>query len=139
MAASCQGAVVAGGGAGREYKEASMTRRMAWGRSILGVTLFFLVAGSTSAQSGYEAEIYNQCAIKGCDGARAVAIMNCESGGDPSAWHANPYGGADVGLFQIHDLTWGAIAYAGPWAQIDWATTMMANGGSHYWVCNSLV
>lgn len=61
--------------------------------------------------------------------------MYCESGGDPNAWHPNPYGGSDVGLFQINDATWGDIAYAGPYAQIEWAAGMFAAGMSYHWSC----
>lgn len=102
--------------------------------AFLTLTIWLLIRFNAMAQGGYEAEIQAQCAAKGCDASLAIAIMYCESGGDPDAWHANPYGGADVGLYQVNDATWGeAVAWGGPWVQIDWATTMIANGGQGHW------
>ena len=88
-----------------------------------------------AAQSGYEAVAYEACAYHGCDGGYLVSIMNCESGQNPGAWHANPYGGADVGIMQINDATWGSIAYAGPVEQIWWAAEMISNGLAYHWSC----
>lgn len=104
-------------------------------RLIVALAIFAATTGSAGAQSGYEQAIHEACARHGCNGDYLVAVMLCESGGDPNAWHPNPYGGSDVGLFQIHDLTWGSIAYADPYSQIEWAAAMFAAGQSHHWVC----
>jgi hypothetical protein len=107
-------------------------RRVLNGLTWLAVAGAALWLNSTWAQD-YESEIAAQCAEKGCDAGLVTAVMYCESGGDPDAWHPNPYGGSDVGLFQVNDATWGEVAWAGPWVQIDWATTMIANGGIGHW------
>ena len=88
-----------------------------------------------AVSGGYEAAIYDACARHGCNGDHLVQVMYCESGGDPGAWHANPYGGADIGLMQINDATWGSIAYAGPYDQIEWAAEMFSAGLGYHWSC----
>ena len=85
--------------------------------------------------SSYEQTAYEACAVHGCDGDYLITIMNCESGQDPGAWHPNPYGGADVGIMQINDATWGSIAYAGPHEQIWWAAEKIAAGYGSIWSC----
>jgi soluble lytic murein transglycosylase-like protein len=98
-----------------------------------------LTASSASViaqASGYEAAAYEACAYYGCSGDYLVAIMNCESGQDPSAWHPNPYGGADIGIMQINDATHGAIAYAGPIDQIWWSAEQLAEGKASMWSCS---
>lgn len=72
------------------------------------------------------------CAVYGCSTDYVLGVIGCESGGDPGAWHANPYGGADIGVAQINDATWGSVAYADPVTQIWW---MAANLGSVWWMC----
>jgi hypothetical protein len=91
--------------------------------------------GGGYAASDWYPVVADACAAYGCDPAYVHSILMCESGGDPNAWHANPYGGADVGIMQINDATWGGIAYAGPVEQIWWAADMVANGYGHIWVC----
>jgi hypothetical protein len=83
----------------------------------------------------YESCIHEKCAQYGCDPNQLIRVMYCESGGDPTAYRARGDGTGDVGLFQIHDGTWGSIAWAGPYAQIDWAAAMFANGQAGHWVC----
>jgi soluble lytic murein transglycosylase-like protein len=94
-----------------------------------------MMAAPAGQMGGYEAAAYDACAAHGCDGAYLYNILLCESGGDPGAWHANPYGGSDVGIMQINDATWGSIAYADPYTQIDWAAQMIAAGYGSIWVC----
>lgn len=97
-----------------------------------------LTAGVASAQGGYEAAIYDACARYGCDGARLVRVMNCESGGDPSA--VNPVTG-DSGLFQFNPNTYyanGGTDLWNPWEQIEVAARMWANGQGGEWVCTGL-
>lgn len=104
---------------------------------MLGLSLMSAVwfTGSAGAESGYEAAAYEACAQYGCSGDYLISIMNCESGQDPSAWHANPYGGADVGIMQINDATHGSIAYAGPIEQIWWSAEQLAEGKASMWSC----
>ena len=90
--------------------------------------------GSATAQD-YNADIANACGGEGGCITWMTRIIGCESQWDPSAWHPNPYGGADVGLLQIHDATWGDIAYAGGTSQIYWAADMYRAGMSGEWVC----
>jgi soluble lytic murein transglycosylase-like protein len=84
---------------------------------------------------GYEAIAYDACAMHGCDGGYLYSILLCESGGDPNAWHANPYGGSDIGIMQINDATWGSIAYADAASQIYWAAEKLAAGMGYIWSC----
>ena len=63
---------------------------------------------------------------------RIMWLINCESEGNPGAWHPNPNGGSDVGLLQINDATWGSIAYADGVSQIEWTA---AHLGSVWWSC----
>lgn len=100
---------------------------------VIAAVVAIFASHDAMAQYSYERMIYDACAAKGCDAALVIDVMYCESGGDPEAYHPNPYGGADVGLFQINDATWGDVAWSGPEAQIDWATTMIANGGIGHW------
>jgi soluble lytic murein transglycosylase-like protein len=84
---------------------------------------------------GYEQAAYEACAYYGCDGNYLIAIMNCESGQDPNAWHPNPYGGTDIGIMQINDATHGSIAYADPISQIWWSAEQIAEGKAGMWSC----
>jgi soluble lytic murein transglycosylase-like protein len=127
--------------------------------ALVGLTMFLMTMGKVEAQApklvdgswvmpsphahaqtayyggGYEQAAYEACAYYGCSGAYLVSIMNCESGQDPSAWHPNPYGGADVGIMQINDATHGSIAYADPVSQIWWAAEQIAAGKASMWSC----
>jgi hypothetical protein len=84
-------------------------------------------------QGSYEEAIAAECAEKGCDAALVTRVMYCESQGVPDAIHYRDDGGVDAGLFQINAETWGDVAWADPYTQIDWATTMIANGGIGHW------
>ena len=102
---------------------------------VVALTIALFPAADSVAQTGYEQAIYDACARHGCNGDQLVRVMYCESGGDPGAWSPNPYGGSDIGLMQINDATWGSIAYAGPYEQIEWAAGMFAAGLGYHWVC----
>ena len=126
---------------------------------LIGLTALGLTTGTTTAQApqlvngtwqmphqsvhaqteyyagGYEQAAYEACAYYGCSGDYLITIMNCESGQDPSAWHPNPYGGADVGIMQINDATHGSIAYADPISQIWWSAEQIAAGNAGMWSC----
>jgi soluble lytic murein transglycosylase-like protein len=94
-----------------------------------------LMGNGAAAQGGYEDAITSACATYRCDPTQLIRVMYCESEGNPAAWSPNPNGGSDVGLFQINDATWGDIAYAGPYEQIDWAAQMFAAGLGYHWLC----
>lgn len=78
------------------------------------------------------------CAAYGCDPEFLLAILDCESGGDPYAVSnvPNPYTGSyTLGVMQIDPL-WGDIAYAGGAAQIWWAAALLSQpGGWYHWTC----
>lgn len=104
-------------------------------RAILTAALMLgLTTGVASAQyvSQWAPTVEAACAVHGCDPGYLLNIIACESGGNPNAWHANPYGGADVGLLQINDATWGDVAYADGATQIWWAA---AHLGTVWWAC----
>lgn len=104
-------------------------------RGFIIIGLACLGMAAPVAAQGYEEAIVDACARHGCDAGHLIDVMYCESGGDPGAWHPNPYGGSDIGLMQINDATWGDIAYAGPYEQIEWAAQMFAAGLGYHWVC----
>ena len=87
-------------------------------------------AGQQYYDSGFEAAIYDACARHGCDGDQLIAVMYCESGGDPYA--VNPWTG-DYGLFQINLNVWGPIT--DPYAQIEFAAQKFAAGEAYLWLC----
>jgi hypothetical protein len=107
-----------------------------------GGRLFYVVVlaaalwlNSTWAQSGYEGTIAAECGgDAGCI-SWMTRVIGCESGWDPNAYRARGDGTGDVGLLQIHDGTWGSLAWAGPYAQISWAADMYFAGGTGHWVC----
>jgi hypothetical protein len=102
-------------------------------------SMLLLTALPVAGQSEYEAEIEAACAYHGCDAAYVIAIMYCESGGDPNAVSAEvnkETGTHDLGLFQINYVYWGE---KGPIEQIWWAAEMIANGYASYWECAALV
>lgn len=86
------------------------------------------------AHGEYEAAIYDAAARYGTSGDWLVAVMYCESGGDPNA--VGQYG--EIGLFQYMPSTWygwGGGDIWNPWEQIEMTAWAFANGLSHHWVC----
>ena len=95
--------------------------------AVLGLALVPNLAG---AQYEYERAIYDACARHGCDAEYVIAIMYCESGGDPGA--VNPVTG-DFGLMQINLSIWGQIT--DPYDQIEFTAEKVANGQAYLWLC----
>jgi hypothetical protein len=91
--------------------------------------------------SSYESLIAERCNLLGCDTAKVIRVMYCESGGRPSAY--NKSSGAS-GLFQQMPQYWDGRAIAAgvagasiwdPYAQIIVATNMFSRGQAGHWVC----
>lgn len=115
------------GGVERERR-----RAMVWRSVLVGWFLAAFLAGAASAQSGYEAAIYDACARHGCDPVQLIRVMGCESGGDHSAIGPN----GERGIFQFHPQgLWPEIAWADPWTQIEVAAEAFATGLGGHWVC----
>jgi soluble lytic murein transglycosylase-like protein len=103
---------------------------------VAAAVLLAFYAGGASAQTGYEAAIYDACAIYGCDPAQLVRVMYCESGGNPYAVGPN----GELGLFQYHPASHNPAGY---WAaangdyvgQIYIAAQDFAAGLGYFWVC----
>src|SRR5580765_5289466 len=97
-------------------------KRMALAASLALMMLSFWGMGVEAyapAVEQWRPAVEAACADQGCVD-RIMWLISCESGGDPGAWHPNPYGGSDVGLLQINDATWGSVAYADGVTQINW-------------------
>lgn len=106
-----------------------MTRR----KIILALWLAFVGSvGAATAQSGYEAAIYDACARYGCNGDQLVRVMYCESEGNPGAIGPN----GERGLFQYHPYGHNpGAAWVGPYEQIEIAAQEWAAGLGYLWVC----
>lgn len=97
--------------------------------------LALLLASQSVAAQSYEDQIREACAYHGCDADYVIAIMYCESGGDPNAVSKEvntETGTHDQGLFQINYVYWGWMT---PSEQIWWSAGMIANGYAYMWAC----
>lgn len=106
---------------------------------LVALAAFALLTSTASAQSAYEAEIYDACDPSDgdgyhCDASQLIRVMYCESGGDTYAVGPN----GERGLFQYHPQSHNPAAYAtgfDPYASIWNAAADFAAGGAGYWVC----
>jgi len=101
--------------------------------ALMGLTLSGAAANAqySSAVEQWRPYVEDACGDQGCVDT-IMWLIFCESRGDPTAVHPNPYGGTDVGLLQINDATWGSVAYADGVTQIYWTA---AHLGSVWWAC----
>jgi hypothetical protein len=87
----------------------------------------------SAAVCQWEPTVIDACGGYGACHDRIMWLINCESNGlENPVPHPNPEGGYDRGLLQIHDQTWGDIAWAGGAAQIYWAAPRL---GIVWWAC----
>ncbi len=94
-------------------------------------------ASGGSSANPWAPTVEAACAANGCDPNYLLSLISCESGGvEYPTPHPNPEGGYDRGLLQIHDQTWGDIAYADGASQIWWASSRL---NTVWWKCSDLI
>jgi hypothetical protein len=117
-----------------------MKKRTANALFYLAVTVAALWLNSTFAYSAmveqWRPAVDEACAVYGCSTDYILGVIDCESGGDPSAVSEipNPENGThDYGLLQVNDYLWDGSSM-GPVEQI-WFAAEHLTAGTIWWAC----